>query len=103
MAEDRDRKDPDNPGYRPRKSKARKNTRRWCRGKVGLEHRPVLDYRSFIKSYRDEPYCRVPPSWSPSKMDWWCRHVEKCSECGKILRHKLNVGECPDLPEQETR
>jgi hypothetical protein len=102
MAEGRDRRNPDDRGYRPRRPRARKDTKRWCRGKVGVEHTPVLDYRSFIKSYRDQPYCRVPPPWNPWKTNWWCHHIEKCSECGKTLRHSLDVGECPDFrPGQE--
>jgi hypothetical protein len=97
MAEGRDRRNPDDRGYRSRRPKARKDTKRWCRGKVGVEHTPEIqsDRRGL------GPYpCRVPPDWARWRSTWWCHHVERCSECGKILRHSLNVGECPDYPRE---
>ena len=98
MAEGRDRRNPDDRGYRPRRPRARKNTRRWCRGKVGVEHTPEIQ-----SDHRGLGPCRVPPGWARWRSTWWCHHVERCSECGKTLRHSLDVGECPDYPTQEAR
>lgn len=84
----------------------KKKTRRWCKGKVGVEHQVeiVLDERTL--SWRthngDRPPC-YRPDWvanstrasrSPRAWSWLCSHVKRCSVCGKILEHYLG-DECP--------
>jgi hypothetical protein len=67
----------------------RKDTKRWCKGKVGREHKaeivrdPQLIWRAGTK-------CQHQAQWLP------CTHLERCTECGKILRRWLPVEECPD-------
>ena len=69
--------------------RSRKNTRRWCRGKIGVDH--VLDVR--LDRYgemlwrRDKAPC-YRPSWRPAS--WWCNHERYCTRCGKILDASLN-------------
>lgn len=104
MATGRDRKNPDDRGYRRRQARGRKNTKRWCRGKVGVEHALVFGYRSWTLSFNraGQPPCRPPSDWMQNRRvdEWICLHVLKCDECGKILRH-LNDDECPDRPVDE--
>lgn len=71
---------------RERTPSRRKTTRRWCRGKVGVEHQTVIE--------RDErkPWltCRhVNPGW------WTCNHHEVCTVCGKITDP---FPPCPERP-----
>jgi hypothetical protein len=78
----------------PRRERGRKDTRRWCKGKPGVEHVPVIVFRPW---YGRE--CRPPQEWAarlcPS--GWDCEHREVCENCGKILREpwKLAKEECP--------
>lgn len=77
--------------------RARKNRRRWCRGKVGVEH--VLETRlSKFVAYRrargwDHPTC-YRAEWWPQR--WWCNHERYCVNCGKILVVTLD-DDCPDF------
>lgn len=79
----------------------KKDTRRWCRGKRGVEHVPVIardrasdgtekpcEYRSLVIG-RD-PY-------------WVCYHRWQCATCGKHLRWMddglwtgIGIADCPD-------
>jgi hypothetical protein len=54
-------------------SASKKNTKKWCRGKVGAEHKPVC------VSYNEWENRRTWAKWSK---DW---KVLICSECGKQL------------------
>lgn len=61
---------------------ARKDTKHWCRGKVGREHTLAIEippnaWRQdcrWVTNIGDRPY-------------WSCVHVEMCTACGKQLRH----------------
>lgn len=74
------------------RGRGRKDTKRWCRGKVGTEHEPRVEYRSqyghacgwmwwYRGGVKDSGY-------------WSCHHSEVCQRCGKVLRH-LKAEECP--------
>lgn len=96
---ERRRDDPDAPHNQERRaSPAKKNTKRWCRGKRGVEHVPEMVLglgigggdrcyrRSFTAFYRepgDDGY-------------WWCSHRERCANCGKVLNHFPPARLCPD-------
>lgn len=88
---------------RPRPQRGRKNTRRWCRGKEGVEH--VLDVRlNKYTVYRrernlDRPTC-YRTEWDLRR--WWCAHERYCTVCGKIIDWSLN-DDCPDLTTDVTR
>jgi hypothetical protein len=72
---------------RVRPVRGRKNRRRWCRGKVGVEHELELTVwdiylsRGITECYRYQPGKR----WTR----WVCVEQERCTQCGKILRHTL--------------
>lgn len=82
---------------------ARKDTKRWCRGKAGVEHEPVISKR------RGEPWstrgCHPPDAWQlrvwPFRT-WICVHDERCGNCGRVLRRYLTARECPDHPGKTT-
>lgn len=103
--------------------RARKNTRKWCRGKEGTEHVQELRYRHEVLDRRDYPvvipggrrgqispstrplcgwFCfwrverRVDGRWSvPDRWHWSCSHEIGCSVCGKRLAYVYG----PDCPE----
>lgn len=86
------------PADHPRVSRApaKKDTRRWCRGKVGVEHFPVIVKRTGWYGLRG---CeRVTEEWAlklwPGRT-WRCSHREECANCGKVVRHSINLVECP--------
>jgi hypothetical protein len=86
---------PDVPRHR-----ARKNRRRWCRGKVGVEH--VLDVRvsrHLSALNRVGAPCYRPEWWPRS---WWCNHERYCTNCGKIIDASLD-DQCPDFTTEVTR
>lgn len=76
--------------------RARKDTKRWCRGKVGVEHTPnvVLAAAGWQRFGGWEKRCGWS-SWKPA--GWMCRHQEVCSECGRIMREAFGK-DCPNYP-----
>jgi hypothetical protein len=93
--------DPPDP---PRVGHARKDRRRWCRGRMGRHHvinEPEISAlgRSYlartgatVACYRAEWYAQF----------WLCQHQVRCTACGKILRHGLG-DKCPDYSTAVTR
>ncbi len=80
---------PETPQHR-----SRKNTRRWCRGKAGVEHQLAVVKHAYIGPPEDRTCLWWP--WGKEKYrTWHCCHVERCTECGKNLRHLVGR-ECPD-------
>jgi hypothetical protein len=100
----------------------RKNKRRWCRGKPGVEHRPAAEVHSYYgRTYvcgwqKTGYYVLVEPlpvyprgvpvpkrrRWGKREFvvtgrEWRCYHELKCAECGKWLGL---VSSCPDRPEE---
>jgi hypothetical protein len=60
----------------------RKDTRRWCRGKVGVEH--VLEHREEGKGCTTIPFWSHPHgAVSTSETMVVCREVDVCVNCGK--------------------
>lgn len=96
----------------PARHHRRRSTRKWCRGKVGVEHQPAIRLNRYAESLQLYPRHQagarssIPP-WRPvcGWLDWswrvfkdWrylCRHERYCTNCGKILAH-LKDAECPD-------
>jgi hypothetical protein len=86
----------------PRPHRARKNTRRWCRGKVGVEH--VLEIR--LGKHAEYRCTITPDSTVCYRTDitpkrWRCSHERYCVNCGKILNYSIGV-DCPDFTEKIT-
>lgn len=81
--------DPDDPRFRsPRNRSRRKDTKRWCRGKEGVEHDLVLT------RFHDLA-CRPRTAVGGQKVEWWCFHRPRCRVCGKFLRF-VDPADCPD-------
>lgn len=87
---------PDMPRYR-----ARKDRKRWCRGKVGVEHVPkvVMSKTWVYVLTRDgkERGCRWLSMnyWHPEKHQRYaCYHERRCTQCGKVLKEGLGR-DCP--------
>lgn len=76
-----------------RKPRAKKNTKRWCKGKVGREHVPEV----VINPMWGNPNCGES-SWWPGR--WSCHHMRACKNCGKRIQWALRVTECPTWKEQ---
>lgn len=75
-------------GVIPHRSK--KDTKRWCKGKQGNEHKPAI-----VKISQFERF-----AWSCNPASWHgCFHHEVCSVCGKELRYSIDPSECPDRKE----
>lgn len=73
---------------RVRPSHKRKDTKRWCKGKVGREHFTAIQ-RSQIFGI-DHP-CHVGYMGK-----WVCYHNVVCTVCGKILKEWGYGFDCPD-------
>ena len=92
------RADPDPAKRAP----ARKDTRSWCKGKVGVGHAPELVLSPPVLT-------RWACEWSPGlwssedgsfPVKWRCCHREICQRCSKVLREpwELKRAECPAYP-----
>lgn len=79
-----------------RQAMKKKDTRRWCRGKAGVEHTPeIIMGQSYGKGCaRGGHYDRSAKTWNTGVV-WLCYHVLACTGCGKHLR---DVVECPQRP-----
>lgn len=109
------------PEVPPHSSRGRKDTRKWCRGKEGVEH--TLEIR--LSKWGDRIKARHPESdyagckwyqqrhwvstaigrhWEPVPDDWryHCNHERFCTQCGKILNHSVAIRDCPDWKPRET-
>lgn len=91
-----------------RKSPAKKNTKAWCKGKIGRAHIPEIRVSSYHSSMYEKYPCRVVESfgryWLGSDSDlgdnrrWVCYHEEYCSNCGKILTPSgIEIKQCPEF------
>lgn len=76
---------------RPKNLPGRKDTKKWCRGKVGREHQLEV-----IPPHNMMAFTCSPSRWSSAP--WSCMHQERCTVCGKILHWFLPWRRCPDLP-----
>lgn len=97
---------------RPTPQRGRKDRRRWCKGKEGVEHVPeiVLSHHARWRQdyYKKPVVClwRERHRWETTadsrvwtgtdEWTWDCVHEERCENCGKILV-AYRLGErCPD-------
>lgn len=102
----------DDGGETPYRSK--KDRKKWCRGKVGVEHQPVIRLSRFALAQEE----RLRSSGRPTRTCEWrvyavrgelrpermrvsfsCRHERGCSVCGKVLEWVLAVKDCPEAHE----
>lgn len=80
----------------PMPYKAGKKDHRWCRCKVGREHKPVI----IRTRWSGIATCGMKTrSWRGNTAPFYeCYHQEECSECGKVLRWRGVP--CPDRDER---
>lgn len=89
---------------------ARKDTHRWCKGKPGREHVPVIVIPANLPNWWQEKGC----GWGTitaygDELRYRCEHVEQCNTCGKVLRrnyswlpqtrllpNEMAASECPE-------
>jgi hypothetical protein len=108
-----------------RRAPKRKNTRRWCRGKPGVEHQlaPAINSyygKAYVCGWRETGYYKSvgPPPVFPKGVpvpkyrrwgkrefvvtgrEWRCFHEWQCTACGKWLGP---VPECPDREQGANR
>lgn len=79
------------------KPKSKKDTKKWCKGKVGREHVPELTKQSWA----NDRTCAPPERWMLQLMptrNWRCYHQWVCANCGKVLDRWLPARDCPDRP-----
>lgn len=83
------------PSEAPHRS--HKNTRRWCRGKVGRLHTPVVVVPDNTSGWSRT--CRAITTRAFLGVDrspiWYCSHRLVCDSCGKVLKFFVS---CPDRP-----
>ena len=97
--------------------RSRKNRRRWCGGKVGREHQPVIRISKWglyrLQRDPDKPVCHWQEKrrWETTpegrrwvgtgEWRWRCDHEDGCDRCGKVLDSLFGVGKrCPDYQER---
>lgn len=94
------RRDPDAKENREHPQRRKKKTGKWCKGKVGVPHKPVIEFdRRYENGYSGRMTCGWTKTFFISdrgRMYWRCLHHEVCSVCGKHLRWRLKPAECPD-------
>lgn len=81
----------------PRAAPGRKNTKKWCRGKVGVEHQSMLvfDVRRAYLSVDCLDFKARVEKWGNDLN--WCLHIEECQKCGKITEHTVQAVRCPTI------
>ena len=79
----------------PRQGK-KKNTKKWCRGKVGAFHEFQI-----VKSRHMDYECQWKSLlWKENHVRYRCYHEKSCIKCGKVVEWFLNdPKECPDYKE----
>ena len=79
---------------------AKKDRKRWCKGKPGREH----DYQVQVQpngwgshgTPSSERRCQ-PHNW-PTRYDWWiCKHAAICQNCGR--QESITKQQCPEWKE----
>lgn len=95
-----------------RPTPGKKNTKRWCKGKVGREHQPALRIASpYTRVYqcgwvKDSWRMAIHKRFGPGDGGpyWECDHEQYCQACGKILLSMWsNKIDCPDYTEDKSR
>jgi hypothetical protein len=77
------------------KAPKKKNTKKWCKGKIGVKHELAIRVRAG-EVYSLYPRNRMPcfilneGGWRPD----WCDEEEYCVKCGKILEAFLPRSRC---------
>jgi len=83
-----------------KKTPSKKDTRKWCRGKEGVEHVVALETNSWTNPNTHETVrCRWTPWGKRPHYTCWCR--KRCTTCGKVMEDYLrDKTQCPYWVEQ---
>lgn len=81
------------------KHRSKKNTRRWCRGKNGVEHVTEVRLNNMSRFLWDRDKSCYRSEWNSKR--WWCNHERFCVNCGKIMKYSLE-NDCPDFTTKVT-
>lgn len=87
---------------RERPVSKRKNTKDWCKGKLGRKHKPVKRHSDQLLQFKladCREYVERITKWRHVART--CLHQEVCATCGKILTQFVRIEECPDLNDLE--
>lgn len=80
---------------RPQRSK--KNTRKWCKGKVGVEHSVETVRHHYYSHHRQCHWWEFGVGrYGHTERSWICYHAERCTVCGKYVTNNLRF-KCPDF------
>lgn len=86
----------------------KKDTRRWCRGRVGRDHVPVIQLEkgtASLRRYALDPV-RARCRWTmwfvggraiTGQLHWSCGHQLLCATCKKVLEPCIRPEECPEF------
>lgn len=77
----------------PKNIRNKKNTKKWCKGKVGKEHEYVIGRHQEAK---DRDQCHYA-----FNAFWYCYHVEICKNCNK--QNALPEEKCPTYTKNRTK
>lgn len=89
---------------------ATKDTKHWCKGKEGRQHKPKIVIPANLSNWWKDPCGWYEIAANDLRLHYTCHHVELCSECGKVLRRnyswlpqtkllpsEMAAEECPDF------
>lgn len=90
--------------YSPRDDEAaphrsKKNTKKWCRGKVGVEHVIEVRMNKNRSWWKERGRTCWRAEWWPEM--WHCQHQRVCINCNKVVEPSL-YDECPDFTKEIT-
>lgn len=84
-------------GERPQRK--RKDTKAWCKGKVGREHQPVTVVPTGgMLAFATRDPCRLDDRDWLFRTGYRCHHQVECAACGKVLKpmFDMTAADCPD-------
>ncbi len=99
VAEGRDRKSFNPETVRDIRPPGKKDTKKWCKGKVGVSHVPHLVLHTFY-GYSCRWFKFYVGSDPKQRRQWNCMHRIECETCNKVLNAFLNPSECPNYPKE---
>lgn len=81
------------------KSPSKKDTRRWCKGKVGREHVFEIRKQRWAIALHRELRCGFGQGIFADDTGWTCYHERFCVNCGKVFWY--DKFECPERKESD--
>lgn len=82
--------------------RSKKDTKRWCRGKPGVEHEREMREDRYLTTLKGRA-CRWVLHYVHGRFPkpvWSCRHQWVCRKCNKVLTWRVEPEECPERVEE---